>query len=130
MSAVLVFSAVLITVMVEELIGRALALHRAGRLDEAERLYAQVLTQDPVCYPVLHILSLLRLRQARPDEALGFIERALALKTDAAMLTNQGVALEALGRLEEALEALGKVAKLEPGNSRATAGPSPIMAPC
>jgi protein O-GlcNAc transferase len=106
--------------MLQQWIQEALALHKAGRLSEAEPLYLKALGQDPNFYPALHLMGLIRLHQGRPAEALPYIERAL--KTAAAtpeMLANYGIALEGVGRHAEALEALDRVVKAAPGNSRA-----------
>ena len=81
--------------MLQQWIQEALALHKAGRLSEAEPLYLKALGQDPNFYPALHLMGLIRLHQGRPGEALPYIERAL--KTAAPtpeMLANYGIALE------------------------------------
>jgi predicted O-linked N-acetylglucosamine transferase (SPINDLY family) len=101
-------------------IEQALALHRAGRLAEAEPLYLQSLAADKDCYPALHLMGLIRLQQGRAAEALPFIERALRLQPRAPeTLANYGIALEGVGRQEEALQALKSVVALTPSDSRA-----------
>jgi len=98
----------------------ALALHRAGRLAEAEALYLKVLAADKDFHPALHSMGLIRLHQGRPAEALPYIERALMLQPSTPeTLSNYGVALEGVGRFEQALEALDRVVKLCPHDSRA-----------
>src|ERR1700744_4409664 len=98
--------------MLQELIKEALALHKAGKRAEAEPLYLKVLGQDPNFYPALHLMGLIRLHQARPADALPYIERALNRPPGAPdMLANYGIALEAVGRLPEALKAFDQVVK-------------------
>ena len=63
--------------MSQQLLQQALALHQAGRLDEAERLYQQILATAPGDYPALHLMGLLRLMQSRLPEALRLMEAAL-----------------------------------------------------
>ena len=106
--------------MLQQWIQEALALHKAGRLTEAEPLYLQVLAEDRNFYPALHLMGLMRLHQGRPAEALPYIERALTLQPGTPeMLSNYGIALEGVGRHHEALAALEQVVKLGPDNSRA-----------
>jgi protein O-GlcNAc transferase len=98
----------------------ALALHRAGRLAEAELLYLKSLAADKNFYPALHLMGLIRLHQGRAAEALPYIERALTLQPGTPeMLSNYGIALEGVGRYREALEALERVVKLSPNDGYA-----------
>ena len=53
------------TMTTQELLQQAMPLHQAGRLDEAEPLYRQVLATEPGNYPALHLMGLLRLQQGR-----------------------------------------------------------------
>jgi protein O-GlcNAc transferase len=93
----------------------ALALHRAGRLAEAEPLYLKSLAADKDFYPALHLLGLMRLHQGRAAEALPVIERALTLKPDAPeALSNYSIALEGVSRYVEALQVLERVVQLSP----------------
>jgi protein O-GlcNAc transferase len=98
----------------------ALALHRAGRLAEAEPLYLKVLAAHKDFHPALHLLGLLRLHQGRAAEALTYIERGLALHPGTAeALLDYGVALDGVGRYGDALRAVESVVKLSPDNSNA-----------
>jgi protein O-GlcNAc transferase len=103
--------------MLQQWFQEALALHKAGRLAEAEPLYLKVLAADRDFYPALHLMGLIRLHQGRAAEALPFIEHALTLQPGTPeMLSNYGIALEGVGRYREALEALERVVKLGPDN--------------
>lgn len=106
--------------MLQQWIQEALALHRAGRLAEAEPLYLKALAADKDFYPALHLMGLIRLHQGRPADALPYIERALRLQPGTPeMLANYGIALEGVGRQQEALQAFERVVSLSPSNSRA-----------
>jgi protein O-GlcNAc transferase len=99
---------------------RALALHQAGRLAEAEPLYLKSLSTNGDFYPALHLMGLIRLQQGRVTEALPYIERALTLQPDAPeTLANYGIALEGTGRYGEALAALERVVRLSSNDGRA-----------
>jgi protein O-GlcNAc transferase len=102
----------------QQLLQQAVQLHQAGRLAEAESIYQQLLTLAPGAYPVLHLMGLLRLQQARLPEALFFIEAALKVRPDAPeTLTNYAVALSGAGRQEDALAALDSALIVQPGNT-------------
>ncbi len=60
-------------------LARAVQLHEAGRLAEAEALYRGILQQTPANPHALHLLGLVAYQQGRHAEAQGLIERALAI---------------------------------------------------
>jgi len=61
----------------------AIATHRSGRLDEAEKAYLEVLEDDPDNVDALHYLGVLRHQQGRSYQALELVSRAINLKPDA-----------------------------------------------
>lgn len=104
--------------MLPQTLQQAVQLHQAGRLDEAERLYAQLLSRQPNMFEALHLMGLLRMHQNRLEEAVGFMARALNLRPDAPeTLTNYGLALVSLDRPAEALPILERVAAAAPHNA-------------
>lgn len=60
-------------------INDALALHQAGRLDEAERVYLDVLAAQPDQYHALHFLGVLRAQKGDLQGSVDLISRSLAL---------------------------------------------------
>jgi len=105
--------------MSQHLLQQAMALHQAGRLDEADALYQQILAGTPGAYPALHLMGLLRLMQGRLPEALALMQAALRAQPGAPeTLANLGIVLSGLGRLDEALAALGGVVTARPDDSR------------
>ena len=89
--------------MIQESIERATELHRAGRLQDAERLYRQILAIDPNIPDVLQLLGILTSQRGQHDAAVELIRKAIALNPGAAVYHgNLGLALDKLGRLEEA----------------------------
>ncbi|HEV8000304.1 MAG TPA: tetratricopeptide repeat protein [Planctomycetaceae bacterium] len=94
---------------------QGLALHRAGCVDDAERLYRQVLRDQSNHAGALHLLGVAALGSGRPQEALDWVERAIAAAPDNAIFQiSQGQALTALGRPDEAIDAYRRAAELAP----------------
>jgi tetratricopeptide (TPR) repeat protein len=95
---------------------RATDAHRAGRLDEAEAGYADILRGDPAHAAALHQLGLLRHQKGLSAEAFGHIEAALKIVPDAAqVLSNAAVVLQSLKRYPEALAMLDRALAANPG---------------
>src|SRR5215467_15910688 len=89
-----------------ELLAQAIAHHQAGRLQEAEQLYRQVVAVEPNNVDALHHLGIIAHEQGRNELAKEYILHALALKADfAEAVHNLGIALDALGDRAEAVAA-------------------------
>jgi predicted O-linked N-acetylglucosamine transferase (SPINDLY family) len=96
-------------------IKEALTLHMAGRPADAEPLYLKSLAVDGNLLPALQAMSLIRLNQGRPAEALSYLERALTLDPlNDDSWSNHGLSLAALGRPEEALASYERVLQRRP----------------
>jgi protein O-GlcNAc transferase len=95
---------------------QAIALQRSGRLADAERLYLQVLANDPRNFTARHLLGVTRAQAGRMDEALADIEAALEIRPDdPEALLNHANVLKSLNRLEAALAGFDRALVLKPG---------------
>jgi predicted O-linked N-acetylglucosamine transferase (SPINDLY family) len=95
----------------------AVRLQRDGQLDEAERLYRRILTEDPHNPEARHMLGVLRLQQDRAVEALEILDVLVTEKyATADMRTHHGLVLHALGRNDEALADFERALELKPAN--------------
>src|SRR5215472_14128704 len=65
--------------MVDELLRRASALHRAGRLQDAERVYAEVLAAQPNHLGALNLRGALLAQTGKYEEAAYYLDRALTI---------------------------------------------------
>ena len=94
---------------------QAMALHRAGRLGDAEAAYRRVLAVAPDQPDALHLLGLLAFQSNRAAAALELADRAIAVDRRVARYHNtRGLALGALNRPRDAAEAFRAALKLDP----------------
>src|SRR5258705_4849004 len=93
----------------------AMAHHRAGRLNDAERLYQLVCDTDPKNARAFHLLGVVAHQLRRPDAA-SLVGRAVLLDPDFAEAHNdRGVILAANGLFEDALSFFERAVALNRG---------------
>jgi tetratricopeptide (TPR) repeat protein len=81
----------------------ALRLHQSGQFAEAERLYRQILARDPRHADSLHLLGVLAYQRGEAQSAIDLIGQAIAINDAVPFFhNNRGLALVALGRIDEA----------------------------
>jgi protein O-GlcNAc transferase len=89
--------------------------HRAGRLQDAIRIYQSILREQPAHADSIHLLGVAFLQMGDAARALLLIDRAIALQPAvAAYHNNRGQALHRLARLDEAGAASRQAIALEP----------------
>jgi predicted O-linked N-acetylglucosamine transferase (SPINDLY family) len=94
--------------------------HQAGRLAEAEKIYRQILSQQPDHAGALHLLGVLALQMGQFDAAADLIRRAIRLMPDSAEAHyNLGSALQNLGQLDAAIAAFRQAIHLKPDLTQA-----------
>jgi predicted O-linked N-acetylglucosamine transferase (SPINDLY family) len=99
---------------------QAIALQRSGRWAEAERLYLEVLAQDPQDFAARHLLGVARAQAGRLDQALADIEDALKIRpSDPEAVLNRANVLKVLNRPLEALAGYEAALALKPGWAQA-----------
>ncbi|MGD0390044.1 MAG: tetratricopeptide repeat protein [Tepidisphaeraceae bacterium] len=92
-----------------------LSHQQAGRLAEAERIYRQILAQQPNHADALHLLGTLALQAGRLDAAVESIRRAIRLKPDFPEAhSNLGIALKGLGQIDEAIASFRQAIRFKP----------------
>ena len=98
-------------------LNQAVALHQAGRLDEAEALYRQVVAQAPGQFDATHLLGVIALQRGDLAAAETLIVQALAIKPkDAPALNNLGTVLLRAGRVDAAREQFERAVKAQPAH--------------
>lgn len=99
----------------QSLFFRAVALHQAGQLNDAEALYEEVIKHEPNHAHALHLLGVLKAQSDKPELAVELISRAIAIDaTNAHFFTHCGNALRALNRFDEALSHHDRALALSP----------------
>lgn len=87
----------------------------AGRLDEAERAFAEIVARNPREHRALQALAVIALRSDRPDFALECVRRALALdRRNPEYLNMLGIACGACGQTEDAVAAFRRAVRERP----------------
>lgn len=93
----------------------ALALEQAGRVEEALGLYREVIAQNAAHDGALFRVSVILLQAGLDDEAVRYLERAVAVRRDEPRyLTNLGEAYRRQGKLELAAAVLAYALKVDP----------------
>ncbi len=101
-------------------IQEAFALHRQGRLREAEKLYARALKAAPDNFDALHLLGSLKAQAGQMGEALRLLNAAVKVNPRAPeALVNLANVLHALKRDADALDCLDKALAINPADLHA-----------
>ena len=96
-------------------IDAARQLAGSGRILEAEQAFLEVLRESPRDTDALNFVAICAHERGRFAQALALLERARGVRADDPVtLTNLGVTQGALGRLDQAIEALRSALKLAP----------------
>lgn len=98
----------------------ALAHHRAGRIDEAERIYRDVLERDSNNFDALHLLGVTAHQRGRRTDAIRLIRRSLEVNPASAdAYRHLAEAYRAVGDLEAARGACETSLAIVPGSADA-----------
>ncbi|WP_404423993.1 tetratricopeptide repeat protein [Nibricoccus sp. IMCC34717] len=96
----------------------ALALHQAGKFDDAERAYRQVRTAQPNLAQAWLLSGVLELQRNRPADAVPHLQRATQLDPRGTQgHLNLGIAYSALGKYNEAQRSLRTCLTFAPRNA-------------
>lgn len=94
---------------------QGLALHQRGQLAAAERIYEDILRQQPSHFDALHLLGLISAQSGRMERGADLMRRAIALNGRVADAhSNLGNALRELRRFDDALASLDRAIALQP----------------
>jgi Flp pilus assembly protein TadD len=103
------------SVPLEQALNAAMQRQQAGQLGEAERLYRQILAQQPDCADGLHLLGVVCAQCGRHQEGVELIRRAIAIHPQVAGYhANLGKVFVAAKSPEQAAGAFGEAVRLTP----------------
>jgi Flp pilus assembly protein TadD len=106
--------------IMDQQLAQAIALHKQGRIAEAESAYRRILAANPLVPEAHNALGIALQQQGKPDQALPCFATAVRLKPDyAGAHSNMGAALQLLGRIHEAMAAFERALVLDPNNAEA-----------
>jgi predicted O-linked N-acetylglucosamine transferase (SPINDLY family) len=92
--------------------------HRAGRLEQAEAIYQQIVQLDPQHADALHMLGLVAAQVGNAQVAVNLIQRAIGIRSnDPAYHSNLALALQKCGQLEQAAASYRNAIALKPSAS-------------
>jgi protein O-GlcNAc transferase len=98
----------------------AIQHHQAGRLQDAEQLYRQILARQPDHFQALLHLGILAHQQGREDLAIELIRKSITLNPRLPEAHNNlGIALQAKGQIDEAVAAYRRAIALKPSHATA-----------
>ena len=97
------------------MLAAAVQHHQAGRVDQAEAGYRQVLVHVPAHPHALHLTGVVHMQKGDPESAAGYFEKAVGVSRDNADFhADLGVALMAVGRHDTGLVHFQRAAELRP----------------
>ncbi len=92
-----------------------LAHHQAGRLADAERIYRQILAQQPDHADALHLLGMLVAQTGQLAAAVELFRQTIRLRPDFAVAhSNLGNVLARSGRIDEAIASYRQAVRVNP----------------
>ncbi|MEK6236896.1 MAG: tetratricopeptide repeat protein, partial [Planctomycetales bacterium] len=105
--------------MTAQLLKEGLEHHQAGRREQAEQCYRQVIAESPQEFDALQLLGVLVYQSGRGEEAIELLRRAAEIQPDHAELQNNlGGVYQGLGKLDEAAACFQSAARLDPNNAK------------
>ncbi|MGI8745838.1 MAG: tetratricopeptide repeat protein [Bryobacteraceae bacterium] len=97
---------------------KGVALHRSGRLRDAERVYRNILALDPDHADCLHLLGLIASEAGQPPVAAVLIGRAIQVSGPLAMYcSNLGLVFSRMDKAAEAIACYRQALKADPADN-------------
>lgn len=103
-----------------QMLNQAIALHQAGKLDDAEQLYKKLLLSLPSLPTLLTNLGIIAFQRGCYEDGVQFIGKSLAIAPNQpSALNNLGLALVKLNRLDEAVGSFERAIAKKPNYDEA-----------
>lgn len=88
---------------VKDLVKNALSHHQSGRLEDAEKIYLEILNFAPENADTLNLLGVLKIQNKQPTDAIPYLKKAVELTPSAYYLGNLARAYFDLGNFKDAI---------------------------
>jgi protein O-GlcNAc transferase len=99
----------------QAMLRQALSLHQAGRLPQAEALYRQILSAEPMHPEALNYLGMLAHQAGKSEIGVELVSRAITCKADYVdAYVNLGIIFDGRGIPDEAIAAFRQALSLKP----------------
>jgi Flp pilus assembly protein TadD len=100
---------------IQQNLNLAIQQHQAGQLAEAEKIYRQILTQQPNHADALHLLGVIAAQVGKPTTAIELIRRSVAIEPSVAQFhSDLGNAFRDAKQLDQAVTAYRHAIQLKP----------------
>ncbi len=94
---------------------QGVALHQNGKLADAERIFTEVLKQQPNNFDAMHLLGVIAVQSRRTQRGVELISKAIGFNAKSALAHNNlGNGLRDLKRPEDALASYDRAIALKP----------------
>ena len=103
-----------------KLLKEGLALHNAGKINDARHIYEQILKKQSNHFDALQLLATTHAQQKNSELAVQYFDKALLINnTNAAVFNNKGNTLKELKRFDEALASYDQALRIKPDYAEA-----------
>ena len=98
-----------------EILKKGLDLHKSGRLEDAKKIYENLLIKDPNNFEITNLLGVIFLQLKKYDEAIALIKKAININPNHhALYNNLGVSYKELEKYSEAIYNFKKAININP----------------
>ena len=105
---------------IEKRLDQAVAFHQAGQLSKAERLYQQVLADNPRNADALHLLGVVAYQVGRHEIAVNLITHAIEIDPQQIeAYNNLGIVFKEQKKLEKSIQTYHKAIEINPDHAEA-----------
>ena len=105
---------------IEKRLDQAVAFHQAGQLSKAERLYQQVLADNPRNADALHLLGVVAYQVGRHEIAVNLITHAIEIDPQQVeAYNNLGIVFKEQKKLEKSIQTYHKAIEINPDHAEA-----------
>ena len=94
---------------------KAVALHQKGERDQAQKIYEEIIKNEPQFFDAIQLLGVVLLQKELFQDALKRFDEALKIsEQQPSVWSNRGMALKGLGKFDEALKSIDRAIKIDP----------------